>query len=154
MENKLTRNIVVTGSSVILFAILIIVVWVVFAWALPKSRLSSFEKEVNNISLPINIEKVAIRSAVGDSGGNGDYSTLRVVLVVKTEFDKNELKNIIERMELQFSKHYKTLDNTPIYYITKCESSKFQSPRQFVLDFNELEEINDFSNYYFIEFVE
>ena len=116
--------------------------------------LRGLENEVANILLPIGIEKVAIGSAIGDSGGNGDYSTFRVVLVVKTELDINELKDSIEQMDLRFSKHYKNSDNIPIFYVTQCEDSNFQSPREFTLVFDELKELNDYSKYYFIEFIE
>ena len=109
---------------------------------------------MNNIALPPNIEKIAIKSAIGDSGGNGDYSTLRVILVVKTELTIDELKQEFENINLKFPNHYKNNNNTPIFYITHCASSVFESSRDFTVTFNELTKIEDYSNYYFIEFVE
>lgn len=119
-----------------------------------NTSLRSLENEVSNISLPQNIERIAVKGAIGDSGGNGDYSTLRVVLVVKTELDINGLKTQIENLNLRFQKHYRSSDNRPIFYITHCGGSTFQSSRDFSLHFEELETIVDYSNYYFIEFVE
>ena len=48
-----------------------------------NTPLKSLEKEVSKIVLSENIEKIAIKSAIGDSGGNGDHFTHRVVLLVK-----------------------------------------------------------------------
>ena len=119
-----------------------------------NTPLKTLEKDVSSIALPENIEKVAIKSAIGDSGGNGDYSTYRVVLVVKTKLVINELKQEFEKMNLKFPNHYKNNDNKPIFYITKCEGSVFESNRDFSLSFNELANVDDYSNYYFIEFIE
>ena len=119
-----------------------------------NTPIKTLTKEVANIQLPENIEKVAIRSAMGDSGGNGDFSTYRVVLLVKTQRDINELKQEFEDMNLRFPAHYKNNDNKPIFYITHCKGSVFKSSRNFSLTFNELSEIDDFGNYYFIEFIE
>ena len=117
-------------------------------------HLKSLEKKVSNIVLPDNIEKIAINSAIGDSGGNGDYSTLRVVLLVKTEITLDELKQELENMNLKFPNHYVSRDNKPIFNITHCENNVFESARNFSLTFNELKEIEDYRNYYFIEFIE
>ena len=45
-------------------------------------KLTGLEKQIDNIVLPEDIEKVALKSKIGDSGGNGDYSTYRVVFQV------------------------------------------------------------------------
>lgn len=116
--------------------------------------LKGLEKEVSKISLPQNIEKIAIKSAVGDSGGNGEYSTYRVVLLVKTEIALDELKQEFKNMNLKFPNHYKACNNVPIFYITHCENNIFKSSRDFSLEFKELNGIDDYSNYYFIEFVD
>ena len=141
----------------IIFGVFVFLIFIGFLLCMPirqNAKLRSLEYEVANISLPVGIEQVAIKSAIGDSGGNGDYSTLRVVLAVKTELNKTELNGAIKNMGLRFSKHYKNSDNIPIFYVTHCDSSKFQSPRCFTLVFDELKTINDYSKYYFIEFVE
>lgn len=116
--------------------------------------LKGLEKEVSKISLPQNIEKIAIKSEIGDSGGNGEYSTYRVVLLVKTEITLDELKQEFENMNLKFSNHYESCNNIPIFYVTHCEGKIFKSSRNFSLEFNELNGIDDYNNYYFIEFVE
>jgi hypothetical protein len=155
----------------ILGIIIGIIIFLILAIGLPfllslnrNTTLHSLEEKVDNIHFPSNIEKITIKSAIGDSGGNGNFSTYRVVLVVKTKLNKDELHNTIENMNLHFPNHYKRspkleaftgMDSgTPIFYVTKCESSKLQSPREFELDFDELKEINNYSDYYFIEFVE
>lgn len=66
----------------------------------------------------------------------------------------NELKQEFENMNLKFPNHYKNSDNAPIFYITHCESNVFKSSREFSLTFKELAKVEDYSNYYFIEFVE
>ncbi len=133
--------------------VIILIISVIFLVCYLHSN-TTLEKEVSNIVLTQDIEKIAIKSAIGDSGGNGNYSTHRVVLVVKTEMTINELKQEFENMNLKFPNHYKNNDNTPIFYITHCESKVFKSSREFSLTFNELAKIEDYSNYYFIEFIE
>lgn len=144
-------------KKLVLFIAFIFLVFIGVLASVPirqNAVLRSLENEVANISLPKNIEKIAIKRAIGDSGGNGNYSTFRVVMVIKTDLDLNELIETIKNMNLHFIKHYKNSDNIPIFYISHCESSTFQSPRDFILSFDELNEIIDYSNYYFIEFVE
>ena len=53
---------------------------------------------------------------------------------------------------MTFSSHIVNGD-TPICYITRCENSVFKSAREFTLEFEELESVEDFSDYYFIEFI-
>ena len=119
-----------------------------------NSQLRKLEKEVFNIELPQEIKKIAIKSAIGDSGGNGNYSTCRVILLVKTEMTIDELRQKFKNMNLKFQNHYKYCNNIPNFYITHCKSSTFKSARNFLIEFDELKRINDFSEYYFIEFVE
>lgn len=116
--------------------------------------LKGLEKEVSKITLPQNIEKIAIKSKIGDSGGTGEYSTYRVVLLIKTEITLEELKQEFEKMNLKFSNHYDSCNNVPIFYITHCKGNIFKSSRDFSLEFNELNGIDDYNNYYFVEFVE
>jgi len=112
-----------------------------------EKELSSFENELSNISLPVDTEKIAIKSAIGDSGGNGEFLSIRVVLIVKTDLNINELESIIEKIAFHFLEEK---ENT--FRITHCESSTFRSPVEFALEFDELLGINDFVNLYFIEF--
>lgn len=137
--------------------IIIIIVVIVFSIGLfmySNTRLKGLEKQVDNIILPNNIEKIALKGEVGDSGGNGDYSTLRVVLVVKTEMSLNELTEEFENMNLKFTYYFKNNDHRPIFYITHCKSNVFKSSRDFSITFDKLEHIESYDHYYFIEFVE
>lgn len=127
---------------------------VILIYLRSNTGLKNLENAVSNIALPKSIEKIAIKSDIGDSGGNGDYSTFRVVLVIKTEMNITELKQEFENMNLKFPKHYTNRGNTPIFYITDCTSNVFTSSRDFSITFNELTNIEDYHNYYFVEFVE
>mgnify|MGYP003425550889 CR=1 FL=1 len=131
---------------------LIIVVVLICLWLYFNTGLKGFEKEVSDFELPENVEKIALKSGIGDSGGNGDYSTYRVVLVVKTKMSMQELNEEFENRNMTFSSHIVNGD-TPICYITRCENSVFKSAREFTLEFEELESVEDFSDYYFIEFI-
>lgn len=117
-------------------------------------NLQYLENEVKNINMPQDIEKIAVKSAVGDSGGNGNYSTLRIIMVVKTNLEINGIKDAIDSLDLRFPKYYKSSDNKPIFYVTHCDNSTFYSSRDFEMKFDELESIIDFSNYFYIEFVQ
>ena len=77
-------------------------------WIVHNTGLKAFEKYVLSIQLPENVERISMKSGIGDSGGNGDYSTYRNV---------------------------------------------FESDRNFRLIFDDLKNVEDFSNYYFIEFI-
>lgn len=137
----------------IIFMILVIVIIVfICLWMYFNTGLKAFEREVSNFKLPENIERITMKSGIGDSGGNGDYSTYRVVLVVKTKMSIEELNQEFENRNLTFSSHIVN-SGTPICYITRCEDSIFKSNRDFKLNFDELEKVEDFNDYYFIEFI-
>ena len=133
---------------------ILLIVAVVFIcwWMYFHVGLKGFEKEVSNFALPENIERIAMKSGIGDSGGNGEYSTYRVVLVVKTKMSIKELNEEFENRNLTFSSHTMNRDK-PVCYITRCENSVFKSDREFTLEFDELEQVKDFNDYYFIEFI-
>ena len=133
----------------ILFIVAIVLIGL---WMYSNTGIKGFEKEISNFALPENVEKIALKSGIGDSGGNGDYATYRVVLVVKTKLSIQELNEEFEKRNLTFSSHILNSD-TPICYITHCESSVFQSDRAFTLEFDELKQVKDFNDYYFIEFI-
>lgn len=57
-------------------------------------------------------------------------------------------------MNLEFANDFKNNNNTPIFYITYCESSIFKSSRDFSTIFDQLEHIENYDNYYYIEFIE
>lgn len=136
----------------IMFIIFMIIMSFVCIWLHFNTGLKGFEKEVSKIEFPETIEKIAIKSGIGDSGGNGDFSTHRVVLVVKTKMSIDELKG---EFKSRISKFLSQEENThtPMCYITHCENKVFKSNRDFTLTFNELDGIEDFCNYYFIEFI-
>ena len=140
-------------KKTLLFAIpfVIVIVFVCF-WAYFNTGLKGFEKEVSDIALPENIEIVATKSGVGDSGGNGDYSTYRVVYVIKTKMTIEELNEEFTNRKLTPSGYIANSDK-PICYITRCRDSVFKSPREFTLEFDELEKVEDFTDYYFLEFI-
>ena len=139
-------------KKLILMVLFIVGIVLIGMWMYFNTGLKGFEKEVTNFALPENIERIAMKSGIGDSGGNGDYSTYRVVLVVKTKMSIKELNEEFENRNLTFSSHIKNSDK-PICYITHCEDSVFTSDREFTLNFDELEQVEDFNDYYFIEFI-
>lgn len=136
----------------IIIILVIIAIIIVCFYLYSNTSLKEFEKEITNFVLPENVEKIAIKSGVGDSGGNGDYSTYRVVMLVKTEIPIEELNKEFEKRNLTFSSYIPNSGN-PICYITHCEDKVFKSMLHFKLTFDELENIEDYSNYYFIEFI-
>ena len=107
-----------------------------------NTGLKGFEREVSNVKLPESIKKIEMKSGIGDSGGNGNQSTYRVVLVITTEMTISELNDELESQDFAFN-----------YYVTKCKDKVFKSPRKFQLTFDKLNGVNDFSYYYFIEFI-
>lgn len=137
-----------------LFRIIPFFIVIVFSclWMYLNTGLKEFEKEVFNIAFSEDIEIIATKSGIGDSGGNGDYSTYRVVLVVKTKMSIEELNEEFKTRNLTVTSHILNSDK-PICYITHCENSIFESAREFRLKFDELEMVQDFKDYYFIEFI-
>ncbi len=142
------------NRKVIIIVVIVVIAILICFFLQANTRLEGLEKQIDNIVLPENVEKVALKSKIGDSGGNGDYSTCRVVLVVKTEKSLNELQQEFENMNLKFPNYYKNNNNTPIFYITHCESNVFKSARDVSINFDELENIKNYDDYFFIEFVE
>ena len=141
-----------TKNKIILIVIFVCVIVFVCFWINQNTGLKAFEKEVLNIHLPDNVEKISMKSGIGDSGGNGDYSTYRAVFVIKTEMTIDELKEEFDNKKMTFLTH-KENSELPLVYITKCESNIFESSRNFRLVFDDLKKIEDFSNYYFLEFI-
>lgn len=82
--------------------IIVVIAILICIFVYSNTGLNGLEKQVDNIALPEDVEKIALKSKIGDSGGNGDYSTNRVVLVVKTEKSLSELKQDFEDMDLKF----------------------------------------------------
>ncbi len=141
-----------TKNKIIFIVIFVCVIVFICFWINQNTGLKAFEKQVLNIKLPDNIEKVSMKSGIGDSGGNGNYSTYRVVFIIKTEMTIDELKEEFDNKKMTFLTH-KENSELPFVYITKCESNIFESSRNFRLVFDDLEKIEDFCNYYFLEFI-
>ena len=139
-------------KKIILTILFIIIMIFICYWLYSNTGLKKFEKEISSFILPEGIEKVTIKSGIGDSGGNGEYSTYRVVLVVKSKMPIEQLNQEFEKQNLTFSSHIEN-SSTPICYITHCEDSIFKSERNFILEFDELKKVKDFTGYYFIEFI-
>ena len=140
------------NRKVIITIVIVVIAILICLFVYLNTGLKGLEKQIDNIALPEDVEKIAVKSKIGDSGGNGDYSTYRVVLVVKTEMTLDELNQEFESRNLTFLSHLPNSD-TPICYITYCQNKVFKSERDFTLTFDELEDVEDFSNYYFIEFI-
>ncbi len=140
-------------KKILIFTIPIIAIVVpICLWVYFNTGLKGFEKEVSKIALPKNVEVITMKSGIGDSGGNGDYSTYRVVLVVKTQLSIQELNEEFENRNLTFTSHIVN-SGQPICHITHCKNSTFKSDREFTLKFAELESVENFNDYYFIEFI-
>lgn len=139
-------------KNLIFIILFIVAIVLICLWLYFNTGLRGFEKEVSNFALPKSVERIALKSGMGDSGGNGDYSTYRVVMVVKTKMSIQELNEEFENRNLTFSSHIAN-SNTPICYISNCENSVFKSDREFTLVFDELKQVEDFNDYYFIEFI-
>ncbi len=142
------------NRKVIITIVIVVIAILICLFVYLNTGLKGLEKQIDNIALPEDVEKIAVKSKIGDSGGNGDYSTRRVVLVVKTEKSLSELKQEFENMDLKFQNYFKKNNNTPIFYITYCESNVFKSNRDFSMKFDELEHIEEYDNYFFVEFIE
>lgn len=145
MENKKV-------AVIICISILVIIMILICNWLYQNTGLRGFEKEVSNISLPEKVEKISIKSGIGDSGGNGNYSTYRVVLVVKTKMSIDELKNEFDNKEMTFLTHTSN-SGLPYVYISKYESNVFISDRNFKIVFDDLENVEDYSEFYYLEFI-
>ena len=139
------------NKVLILFAIILIII-VSFVILNYNNGLKKFEKEVSNISLPSSIKIISTKSKIGDSGGNGNQSTYRVVSLIKTDMSLDELKKEFDDKNLTFSTHILNSD-TPICYITKYESNVFKSNRNFELVFEEINDKENINEYYYLEFI-
>ena len=75
-----------------------------------------------------------------------------VLNYVSDRTNLEELNQEFKKQNLTFSSHIEN-SSTPICYITHCEDSIFKSERNFILEFDELKKVKDFTDYYFIEFI-
>ena len=95
------------NKKVIIIISIVVIAILICLFVYSNTGLKGLEKQVDNIILPENVDKIALKSKIGDSGGNGDYLTRRVVLVVKTEKSLSELKQEFENMNLKFPNYFK-----------------------------------------------
>ena len=112
---------------------------------------------IRTLELPCTIEQIAVISAVGDSGGNGNHNTLRSVMLVRTELTRDALIDIFINLgfQLGFSPFNNSGNQTypTVTAIIQPSSYQFNSPRNFRLDFEELKNTNEFDEYFFVEFI-
>lgn len=87
-------------NKIILSIIFILVIVFGCLWIVHNTGLKAFEKYVLSIQLPENVERISMKSGIGDSGGNGDYSTYRIVFVIKTEITIDELKKELDNKKM------------------------------------------------------
>ena len=145
------RNIAFAG----IFVIAVIATFVIANNNNRNTDLANQDNFIRTIELPSTISRIAVMSGVGDSGGNGNHSTLRSVMLVRTELTKDNLQEIFVDLGFNYVGMYLHLRNWnyPEFLIRQATNYQFRSPRSFLLEFEELKSIDDFTNYYFIEFI-
>lgn len=57
---------------IIMFIVIIVMIFTSFGLYI-NTGIKGFEKEISNFTLPNGVEKISMKSGIGDSGGNGDY---------------------------------------------------------------------------------
>ena len=127
-------------STAITICVLIFILPFILTTIINNIKLHNFAREISKLELPSVIEKIVIKSAIGDSGGNGNYSTLRVVMLIKTELSEKEIEREIKK--------------TWYWGINKSESSIFESRGRVQINFKELEGLSNYEGYYFVEFID
>ncbi|MCL2575311.1 MAG: hypothetical protein FWE33_02645 [Defluviitaleaceae bacterium] len=138
------------------FIILVVVSLVVFVYFYesPLSRQGNF---IRALELPHTIEMIAIISARGDSGGNSNRSTLRSVMLVKTELPREDIIDVFTTVGFSTWLNPfdidRNLDYPIISKIIEPSSYQFSSLRNFHLIFDELIDCDTFDGFYFIEFI-
>lgn len=111
--------------------------------------LSKFEKQFERYPLPEETSLIEVKSVVGKLNGNGNSIDFFVGLLIQSELSKDELTHYYEHAQYAGAKVEKR--NVLIEVLTvedRVLHSKYLEHRQ--LKFNKLENINDFSNYYFV----
>ncbi|MCL2387787.1 MAG: hypothetical protein FWC89_09615 [Defluviitaleaceae bacterium] len=130
----------------------VIVLLVAFAGC-SSADVATQDNLIRTIELPDTIERVAVRSAIGDSGGNGNHNTIRSVMLVRTDLTRDDLVDVF--IDLDFRSPFNR-DGNPNYphvaRIIQPNGYQFNSPREFRLDFEELKHLDTFDGYFFIEF--
>ena len=135
--------------------ILLLVIIALYILPSPISGSGDLEKQddfIAKMELPDTIERIAVRSAIGDSGGNGDYNTLRSVMLVRTELNKEDLEGIFVSLGF-YDKGMERNWDYPQFVVREATNQTFNSPRDFRLEFEELRNVDTFNGYFFIEFI-
>ena len=150
MGCQMKKALIITG--------LFVLAVVVFIVATDNSRaLSNQDYFVRTIELPYTVEMIAVRSAIGDSGGNGNFNTLRSVMLVRTELPREYLVDVFIDLDFRLGFNPFNRDGNPdyprIWIIREPDGYQFRSPRGFRLDFEELKGMNEFCGYFFVEFI-
>ena len=141
----------------VLFVFVIIAAVMLFNHRNNPAVLRAQDDYIRSLELPDTVTQIAVRSAMGDSGGNGSHRTYRTVMLVKTELDRYELARVFDCLgfRINFHRFHHTLNRSfpEILIIREPDGYRFNSPRGFRLDFEELKNIDDFDGYFFIQFV-
>jgi len=135
--NGLLKKVFIIAGTLVLLTVALLVIYETSM----NPALSRQDALINAVELPDTIEKIVVRSAIGDSGGNGDHRTLRSVMLVRTELTIDDLREF-------FANQAHTPDR-----IEEASGYLFTSRRTFRLEFEELRDVDEFGGYYFIEFI-
>jgi len=117
-----------------------------------RIELSGQHELIRSIELPYTVEMIAIQSAIGDSGGNGDHRTLRTVMLVNTEMGIDDLGDVFVAAGFYRNSSSSNWER-PQFEIQATSGYQFRSRNNFNLTFDELKELDNFEGYYFIEFL-
>ena len=124
---------------ILLTPILAIITIVILIRSIDNAALARQDSLIRAIELPHTVEVIAVRSAIGDSGGNGNHRTLRTVMLVRAEMPEDLRKALTDQGFRPNS-------------IQEANGYLFSSPRGFRIAFEELKNTIEFDGYYFLTF--
>ena len=133
---------------------LVVVAFIVFTNISRNIVLASQDNFIRTIELPDAVERIAVRSAIGDSGGSGDHRTFRSVMLVRTELTRENLMEII--IDLGLCRRNSDESADYFFYdifVREASGYQFRSPNSFRLEFEELRDADMLDGYYFIELI-
>ena len=143
------KRVLIIVGSLLLIALIVI-------YLLPKSTneddLTSQEKYLTTMEMPDKIERIVVRSAIGDSGTEVDYNTLRSVMLVKTDLSKAELTDAFVNLGFYDKGGTRNWDY-PSFVVREAINYQFRSPNDFRLEFEELKYLDELNGYFYIEFI-
>jgi len=142
-------------KSICIVGMLIVAIssFFIIANANRNTNLARLDNLIRTIELPDTIEIIAIQSAVGDSGGNGNHRTLRSVMLVRTNTTIESLSETLVNLGFHHMSMAVRNWEYPEFNIHQATGYQFRSPREFQITFNELKSVDEFQGYYFIEFI-